>query len=111
MGEVAWVKTCPCGAHDTHDICDPVGIKDTAEGGFWKCGWHRNGVAQQRMNRCHWTCRGDNYLSDADDVETGAKMRCFREQGKRFREGTRKRRDLGKWELGRNSDGLVSCSL
>merc|ERR1712088_131623 len=119
-GKLAWVKTCPCGTGTEEepvvpDGCDPKGIdfpKPPAEGGFWKCGWHRKGPAQQRMNRCKWTCYGDDFEDDSDNWQTGAKVRCFREQGRKFRDGTRKWRELFKWEIGGNPNHQlekISC--
>merc|ERR1712050_594706 len=50
------------------DGCDPKGIdfpEPPAEGGFWNCGWHRKGPVQQRMNRCHWECFGEDPVEDS----------------------------------------------
>ena len=63
------------------------------------------------MNKCEWTCHGDDIDDSSDDFTTGAKVRCFREQGKKFREedGERKLRELGKWVLGENSENKIKC--
>merc|ERR1711979_157925 len=92
------------------DGCDPKGIdfpEPPAEGGFWNCGWHRKGPVQQRMNRCHWECFGEDPVDDSDNWVTGAKVRCFREQGRKFRAGTRKFRELFTWKIGGNKDHQV----
>ena len=110
-GEIVLVNTCPCSASVVQDICDPTGITKTVFGnGFWKCDWHRNNKAQQRMNRCFWRCREDDLRQKHPDWRrTGGKARCFREQGKNFKEGSRKQRILGKWEFGRKATSPVSC--
>ena len=107
-GDIAWVRTCPCGVVG-EDMCDPSGIAETAEGGYWNCSWSRKSKAQNRMNKCVFWCLGDNPYDDEDDWTNGAQMRCFREQGRKFKDGTRKFRELGKWIMGRNSDGKVTC--
>jgi len=113
--DLDWVRTCPCGVGSPEkpvvkDGCDPQAIdfpNPPAEGGFWKCGWHRRGPKQQRMNRCEWTCHGDDFEDDEDNWTTGAKVRCFREQGRQFRDGTRKFRELFTWKIGGNKNHQI----
>lgn len=87
-------------------MCDPAGNDYTAANGYWQCGWSRTFEKQNRMNKCEWTCRGDDE-GEEDDYKTGGKARCFREQGKQHRD--RAQRVLGEWKLGKNSIDKITC--
>jgi len=115
-GELVWAKLCPCGESDV-DGCDASHIGDDGVGGFWHCGyWHRAGPEELRMAKCYYMCHGDleDKLDESENWFTGAKGRCFREQGKNHRPGARnaprKFRELFEWELGRNSGDKLDCT-
>jgi hypothetical protein len=97
-------------------------IKEQGKGGFWDCGYmHRAGDFEDetalRMNKCYYRCHGnpDDVLDQSKNWFTGAKGRCFRQNGRKHRpgykgKGVRKFRELFKWELGKTSSDKLDCT-